>query len=517
MSRLESAYARATKRFESNEIGTGIRADDSIWNHSEQRSDGRRIRCTVPPEFAGVKRAITRYDWAQSLDLSRKLTARVGELAGAIRQKNTYAIGDAWCPKFHGKNQDYGNVAAEWLEYWFEVANVRGEPFDFITSLFVDAVGIDRDGDSAMLSVSENGEPRVQFIPAHRIAFRNSVGQDISGIGIVPDGRFKGAKCYNGVIFANNGKVIGYNILGEKKEDDRQFSTAECQLLYEPEWHDMGRGVPAMATSLLTWMDYEDIVHFIKRQVKQDSAQGILHYNEDGSAPSPSGADWMKSKDTGAANQDVLIEQLEGNEMMYIKALGGGKIEPYRSDRPHPNTDAHNMRLLRGCFLSMGWFYELYDPSAVGGASTRLIQDGARASVNRRQRTVWKRFKRAIAHALSMAMDNGDIPRNDDADWMAWDATMPAKLTVDARYDDKTKMEKIRMCAGTYSEIYGDDGKGWKEFIRQRITEQAFIESECKTQGVDVDKVQLLTPNGPPAEQSNESTGDKTDKEKENE
>ena len=77
MSLLKTSYERAGERFDSNEIGNRFRADDTIWNHSDQRADGRRLRITAPPEFSGTKRAITRTDWATDLDLSRKLFARV--------------------------------------------------------------------------------------------------------------------------------------------------------------------------------------------------------------------------------------------------------------------------------------------------------------------------------------------------------------------------------------------------------------------------------------------------------
>jgi hypothetical protein len=496
MSEILNAYDRALARFSNGDIGSRIRADDSIFNHSDLRVDSRRVRITTPAEYAGTKRAISRFDWNQGLSLSRQLYARIGELSGATKQKSNYVIGDSWCAEYHGPpaKAAWGELAKEWLENWFLVANIRGEPFDFVTSLFVDSIAIDRDGDAGMIPCVENGEPRLQFIPAHQIGFRQSAGQDVNGLGIVPDGRFKGAKCYNGVVFGNRTQVLGYGVLGESPKDDKQFAVSEMQLLYEPDWSDQGRGIPKIANSMPTWMDYEDIVHFIKRQVKMDSAQGLMHYNEEGAAEDSQ--DFITGKASGASNQDVKIEQLEGNEIMYFKALGGGKIEAFRSDRPHPNTDAHNMRLLRGCFLSLEWPYELYDPKEVGGASTRLIQDFARHSVNKRQRLVWKRFIRAIAHGLSYAMENGDIPRNDDPDWLAWEVTLPAKVTVDARYDDKTKMEKIRIGAGTWGEIYGDDGKSAKTYIWKRCEEESWWQEASAHYKVDVDKCRILTPNG---------------------
>ena len=474
-----------------------IQASDSIWNHRDSLNDGMRLRITVPVEQASTRQAITRYDWQKTLSLSRQLFARVNEVSGALQQKNLYAIGDSWEPRFDGADQAWGNLAEEWLFNWFQVCNVRGEPFDFLTSLYVDSLAIDRDGDAAMITVVKDGEPKLQFISAHQIGVRNGGNcVDSTGYGTVQGGTYDGLRIYNGVIFGNKGNVVAYNIMGTVASEDMQVPLASCQLLYEPEWSDQGRGIPKLAASQLHWMDYEDIHTFLKKQVKQDSAQGILHYNESGEAPTE--ADFITGKSSGDVNQDVKIEHLEGNEIMYFKAQGGGKIEPFKSERPSPNVDAFTMRLVRGCLQSMGWFFEIYDPSRLGGSSTRLIQDMARSSIRSKQRTIHKRALRAVSHGLAWAMENGDIPRNDNKDWLKWSFTLPAKLTVDARYDDQTAMDRIKMSAGTYSDLFGEKGRWWEDEVNQRIKEQVYIQNACAVAGVALERVQMLTPNGTP-------------------
>ncbi len=415
------------------------------------------------------------------------------EVSGALQQKNNYVIGDSWEPRFDGQNREWGKEAEAYLDQWFQGCNLRGEPFDWKTSLYVDALSIDRDGDSAMILAVVDGEAKIQFVGANQIAQRGgcSVGKD--GFGLVNIGRFAGLRIYNGVIFGKFGNVVGYNILGDRPEDDRQLGVESCQLLYEPEWSDQGRGIPKMATSLLSWMDYEDIHHFLKKQVKMDSAQGLLHYNESGEAQTESDFILGRGEQT---NSDVKVEQIFGNEILYFKADTGSKLEPFRSDRPSPNVDAFTMRLVRGCLQSMGWFFELYDPSKIGGASTRLIQDMARSSIRSKQRLVQKRAKRAVAHALGHAMASGLIPKNDSADWLNWSFTLPSRITVDAHYDDETSMNRIKLGAGTYEEFFGEKGKWWEDEVRQRVREQSFFEKECAAQGVSLEKVQLLTPNG---------------------
>lgn len=510
---LKSSYERAKERFESNEIGNRVWASDNIWDHSSHRSDGMRLRITTPAEYGGTKTAITKWDWERTLSDSRKLFARVGEIAGAYRQKADYVIGDSWQPQFQGENQDWGRIAEAAIENWFLVADIRGEPFDFITSLKVDSVHLDRDGDHGMHCCYKNGEPRVKFYGSHQIGFRQNAGQDINGYGKVPKtdqfARFAGLDTYNGSIYDSHGTIVGYGILGRSAQDDRVLGVEECQVLFDPDWSDQGRGIPAVArASMLSTLNYEDILFFIQRQVKQDSAQGLLHYNDEGGAEDSE--DYIAGKDSGATNEDVKIEQKEGNEILYFKALGGGKLEPFRTDRPHPNVDAHNMRLLRGIFLASGWFYELYDPREVKGAGTRLIQDQARASVNCRQGISYKRWIRAIAHFLSWAMENGVIPRNDDDDWLDFWPTLPAKVTVDARHDDKTKMERIRGGTGTHAHMWGDEGRNWKKEITQWLVEEAHWQSEAARLKVDLEKARARFPNGTPAQAAEAESGEET-------
>lgn len=471
-------------------------AFDYLYDHSGQSSDGMRLRITQPAESQGTKQAISKYDWQKSLALSRQLYAQMGFIQGAIWQKALYAVGNAWQPEFRGNDSTWGDEAENYLEEWMDVADIRGEPFDFRTDLFLDSISFDRDGDSVMVLTRDGDQPRIQFVSAHRICSRyGTYGQDSTGWGIVPDGPFKGGKIYNGVIFRPDGlKVAGYTVLGDRVADDRQIAADAAQMLYEPDWSDQGRGIPKLATCLLDWMDYQDIHFFLKRQVKQDSAQGILHYNEEGAAEDT--RDFVVGKASGATNQDVKVEQLEGNEIMYFKALGGGKLEAYRSDRPHPNIEMFQKRIQRGCYLAMQWFFELTDPSALGGANVRLIQDMARGSIKGRQKTLRKRALRAVRYALAVAIENGDLGRN-ETDWWKWGFTLPAEMTVDQGYSDQAEFDAIKLGAGTYSDYLAKRQKRFIPHVQLRVWEQKFFEDTAKAAGVDVNKVQLLTPNPP--------------------
>lgn len=401
-----------------------------------------------------LDRQLNGYQWREMLGYSRQLFAQLGNLGGAIVQKAIYSVGEAWKPQFYGADTAWGEKAEEWLaERFYPVADVRGNGFDFATNLFLDSIALDVDGDAAMiLTASETGFPQVQFVPADRITGNAEK---------IATGDFKGSKLVNGCILSPGGRVIGYRIqTGERQEDFTDLSTYNCQLLFEPEWQSQQRGIPRVGRVILDWFDVQDIDGFLKRGVKLDASQGILHFTESGTADTAETA--ISDSDAGATDTDLRIETLEGGEIRYFKANTGEKIESFSSDRPHPNTEAFIARIERRGLLAVGWFYELLDPSKIGGASVRLIQDQARASVRNRQKTIRKRAKRAVTYAIALAMKNKLIPRN-DGDWWKWDFELPAQITVDAGYDRQADVEDLKLGITTRAEISAKKGKWWED------------------------------------------------------
>ena len=427
-----------------------------------------------------LDRHLSGYQWRELLSYSRQLFAQLGNLGGAIVQKATYAVGEAWKPQYYGADRAWGEQVEEWLaESFYPVADARGTGFDFVTNLFLDSIAQDVDGDAAMLlTSSESGFPQVMFVPADKIC---------GDVAEIKEGPFVGAKVVNGCIIGGNGRVIGYRIqTGETVNEFEDYSTFNCQLLFEPEWQSQRRGIPRVGRVVMDWFDVQDIDAFLKRGVKLDASQGLLHYTETGTADTAETA-ISDNDDTGATDTDLRIERREGGEILYLKAGAGEKIESFNSDRPHPNTEAFVARIERRGLLAVGWFYELIDPSRIGGASVRLIQDEARASIRYRQKTIRKRAKRAVTYAVALGMKNGFIPRN-KTDWWKFDFELPAQLTVDAGYDRQADVEDLKLGLTTKAAVGAKSGRWWEDTDAQRDREFDALLTRAK---VHADKFKL--------------------------
>lgn len=405
---------------------------------------------------------------------SRQLFTQVAILYAAIQQKAMYAVGDGWQPQYYGANRKWGEQAEEWLtEAFYPVADMRGAGFDIGTNLLLYSLALDVDGDEAMLLTSaDSGFPQLMFLPADRIG---GDAPEIRDAGST----FKGARLVHGCILNRDGRVIGYRVQeGMGPGEFQDYSTANCHLGFEPLFTGQRRGIPKIAPALLTWMDLQDIDGFIKRIVKIHSSQGIAHYTESGTADTAETA-ISDNADAGTTDTDLKIQRLEGGEFLYMKAGSGEKLEAFNSATPHTNTEDFVRRLQREGTRAVDWYLELTDPSGIGGAPVRLIQDGARASVRHRQKTIKKRFRRIVGYAIAKAMKEGFLPKNGE-DWWKFEPQLPGQITVDEGYSRQADLDDLAHGLTTKQRIAAKNGGWYEDFDTQRDNEfDAYIE-RCK-------------------------------------
>lgn len=449
-------------------IGTQLYATPS----STGQADSYRPRVWLS---GNIESQLNGYQWQEILGYARQLFAQNGTLGAAILQKATYAVGDSWKPQFIADENDlvagekWGAQAEEWLvNNFFPVCDVRGPQFDFTRNLTLDCVALDVDGERAMvLTKTESGFPQLAFYPAHRIGSRGYETE-------IKEGAYNGAKITNGVITGRDGRILAYRFLGDKKEDDMDIPAKDVQHLFEPEWDFQKRGITKFARCILAAFDHEDVMAFLKRGVKLDASVGLIKHTEEGQPEGPGesviGGDDSSTDDVINTSSGNPIEKIDGGEIWYARAGRNEKIESLVGQRPHPNVAAFLEKLERECLLSVGWFYEMIDPSKIGGASVRLIQDEVCATIRERQKTLEKRARRAVIYALAVAMNSGLLPRYKGR-WWKWGFERPALPTVDQGYSRAADVEDYKLGISTLAEICGKHGKWYEDVRRQTLKE----------------------------------------------
>lgn len=479
---------------------------------------------------ADTKSNVSEYDRWELVNYSRQLYAQVDVLGTAVDQKNSWAFGDAWDPHYLGTNTKWGEEATEFLKYQFyPMCNLRGPIYDLKRSMTLSGRAWDIDGDDAMvLTQSENGFPMIAFFPSTRVGMqasgaRGNMDNSKPGQGpnsTVSGGPFDGAKIFDGVILDRNDRMIGLRIISADG-NVQDISAYNADLAYEPTWCDQGRGIPRIATSLLKWMNLQDIDEFLQRGMKRAASIGLKFKNEGGEAglgnevitaeTDPDAATGLGTNETlatGGEQPKVYYEELEGGEMYYLDSSTGEEIEPLNYQNPHPNSEAFVERLQRGSISSVGWLYELLNLSSTGRAPSRLACDIANQSVWERQSSGYRRWKRIIGYAVAKAMKSGYLSRNNDGgDPYKWEPGYPKHLSVDAGNDEQADRENLKM--GTTSKLILAQKKGyhWTEINRQRKQEVLDLiatarEISTKNSEVPFERAMELleqrTPNGTP-------------------
>lgn len=424
----------------------------SLYQTPRNTYQDHRYRPRPYRELQDVRKQVTDYDRRELVDLSRQLVAGLGNISAAIAQKNEYAVGDSWKVQYTGKSDEsWGQEMEEWInEIWYPNCDIRGQNYDFTTNLFLSGIAFDVDGDDLMV-LAENLDthfPLLQFLPTHRIG--NGKQRDT-----IKSGKFAGAKVDQGVITDRTGRAIGYNVVNPETGTDQQISTFNCQLDYDPRWQTQNRGIPKSAGMTLDGLDVQDIDVFLKRGLKRATSVGLLHTNAEGQADT--GQEFVDDAPTNSTNRGVKFEKINGGEDYYYTAGKGEGLNFLEYNNPTQNVEAYIARIERRMLLAIGWFYELLDPSKIGGASVRLIQDLARAIVRHQQKILRRRAKRAVRYAIAKGMKHGFISRNDD-DWWRIDFEMPAVLTVDSGYDAQSDMNALHLGVMTEEAYHAKNG-----------------------------------------------------------
>lgn len=480
-----------------DEFGNGIHSNRKFIRGAQRHG---RATWPEPSRMKDLHELVPENDHDAIVSASRTLFANYGPVREAAIQKADEAVGDAWAPKFQGDNQDWGKLAKDWLiNEWYGACDVRGGKFDFVTSLWLDSVAIDRDGDVGVyLTGTDSGYAQIQRVPAHRIGQRSE--GDIED-GRITSGPYKGERIFKGVIVNSVGRAIGYRVLGDAEDgsEDVDIAAQSFFLLDEPEWHDEVRGLPSFAAG----------VAFVKSSLRSHeweqqaqlmaSAIGLMEYSEDGMADPDDPMVTAASVDSSGDTSGVQTELFYGGMVRHFKSRSGSKLEQLKHERPGEIWESFQDRVIR---LSVGgcWPYELiWKPGSITGPLVRNVQERARKKVTRRQKRLKLAARRMVGYAIAKAIKAGRLPH--DAEWWKWDFQMPRKFSIDPGRDGENFRRDYVIGRANMSDGVEEDGGTYEAQVRRRIDEVVTLEKllkEARKKNPDLEisreHIQLVNP-----------------------
>ncbi len=404
----------------------------------------------------------------------RETYALVG---GGVDQKADYVSGSGWLPEFTGRDRAWGRTALEKLSLALNIADARGELFDWDELWWTICTHLDVDASVfPILTETATGFPQIQSLEAHRIGTRGptvaTVG-DADAYSLIRDdsapggwrevrGLFRGRRIINGIIYDNAGREIGYRVLGASSDRDRDISASDMVHITHPKWLSDGRPFPAIAYSALDWYDVKEARDLQKQQQKIHAALSLIETNDTGKAPAiPGLGDPVTAPTTDGQPQ---VQMLAGGLVRYVRA-GSGKLEAHESQAPSDGWRSFDQTVVAGAFYGMGWRVEMMDLSKLGGAGVRGFQDNINTAILARHKRLARPCKRIIRYFVAKLIKRGDL--EESPDWWKWEIPMPAEFSVDAARAQQQDRENIRFgLDSTPAAIRRSLGCGFERVLR---------------------------------------------------
>lgn len=429
------------------------------------------------PLYRDMKRAISQMDHAELVTECTQLACSIPILSGALRQMAEWAFaGDSWQPIHYGQNEEWGDMASDWLIHQVFPGCVRRTTNKkLIKAMQVSAKGWLVQGDDlALFSVGPDNMPKMTIVPGTCIGngdIRNGwwVNQTVNsgingagalnpaGYGICLGGKYDGYRIYNGVIFDDEDEPIAARVLGWKRNGvmweqtylDFQLGFQYGAHLASPyDWHGMGRSVPRLASAIPAWRDFTERDDFFQKGTKLAATKTVLHQLAPGQdAPTARGdaAEMITGTDADGNTQSIWIDQTEGGDVTYIGS--GENLQGMEFENPHPNIEDFAIRKLRESVFDLGWLFELIDLSSTGRAPTRLGCELVNNSIWQLQTDGEERLFWFTKFSIAVGIKFGKIsaPASGSLDDpYRWTFGYPKEMSVDAGNDVTASLNRLR-------------------------------------------------------------------------
>jgi lambda family phage portal protein len=438
-------------------------------------------------------------DRERLMKLSRWVYNNMPFVRGLITEKARYVTGSGIRPQARSGDEAWDAAAEAFFEQWSRVADIQGR-YTWREMQRIASVAIDRDGEVFFRTTAQStGYPALQLILAHRIGDARSSIYEPSN----PEAReiAMGAIIIDGVIVNQQMRPVSYrHLIGDGVDPSQRFEDIPAQQLIhvgEASQGDELRYVTPLAPSINHLRDVSDAISFEKMAIKISSYVALAIKSSN-----PQGADFFGESTASVNandNSEVTVESL-GNAGGAIPRLGMGEdLVAWNSNRPSQNFREFCDMLLREVCLNIGIPWEFAArPADAGGAALRAVLVRAQRTFEQRQALLIDRLcSRVWAHVITLGMQRGLIPQNDN--WWRVEWQRPAAASVDYGREAQANLNDVRAGLRTYSEDYSERGLEWKDALRQRAAEAKYLADLAAEFGISADSIATFNPNPAPA------------------
>jgi len=409
--------------------------------------------------FRDLDDLITTSSYKNLVSNNRKLYANHGIVRGVINQKAMYSVGQAFLPRFLGRDKIWKTEANEYLSRFYKTCNVSGQ--DLQTTLYILSVAIDRDGDAfVLLTETDDKYPQIQVIPAHQVGQRDDAKT-------VSEGKYKGFKIKKGIIFQKNGRPVAYRVLGETSNDDKDISATSLIHIFESEYPEQSRGLGLFSHAVNQFRDMADST---ERELTAQLLLASIAFVEHNPFGASEDDDITREVGDSIDGKPTCVNYEEGS-IKFFKSGDGSKLEAVNNNRPSAEWQAFHDRLERIALVGCNWPKAMVDAPQGNGTADRIALRQAMRSCEDRQALLMPVALRIVVYALAKGIKNGSLNPNDE--FYKWSFSTPPSISIDVGRDSNALREEYKLGLKNLTTILEEEGKNLEDHLYERATEEA--------------------------------------------
>ncbi len=389
--------------------------------------------------------------WRQIIANARTLFANSGFVRDIVAANDIYSVGDGITPEPVTGDEAWNLAAEQYFCDWSQNVSVGGGmTLGEATSLA--SQRLDIDGEIYAIKTRDGAGPRLRFMEAQHIA------ADRSGDGVV-----------QGIRFDRDGKPEEYFF---RVEGDEAVGVPAAAVLhcFVRETFSSVHGVPQIQHAIRSISDTREILRAVTANAKVQHAIAMV----------------MQSERAATYGNGELFGDLAGSSPDYLgkiaNTIDGEDLKAFQTTSPNESIlNALNILDRRSCGGVLP--PDFFDPTKIGGASTRLVVSKAARHFGRRQTVLINHFLRPVwAYVIADAMESGALAWNEDFMRVEWNC--PKAITVDAGREEATDLKLVEAGLKSESSYYAERGVKARAEMRRAVADRAARLAEERAHGI---------------------------------
>lgn len=401
----------------------------------------------------------------------------------------------------NSSDEKWNQAASEYWNEWSRFPDlVTKQPLSVLQSLLARSWFVDGEIFIHKTQSPQTNRPRIELIESHRVLTPPSKREN------------EGKTIIDGVEVDGKGRPIGYYVKDGPEDEDWILIKADMMVhLFEPCRAGQYRGLPMTYAVLNDIHDLDDLQKLGMKKAKDAASITNVLTNAPGEAASPGTLRRMAMNigtQTSAGvpitkRDDQYYENLLGARTVALRT--GEKMEQFRADYPSVADREFWDYMLGKICAGVGISRLLVFPYSMQGTVTRADLDVSAVFFRSRSKVIETAIREIFIWVIRFANQFDDRLANAPANWFKATARPPRSPNVDVGRNSAAMLAELEAGTRTYEEVYGELGEDWRERLRQKAEERAYIHKLATEFTLSIDEIAAMAVPQDPENQPKET------------